>query len=606
MTTPVPGLDLDSPPFDLLDGAQKARLSAAVDLGFHPAGTRLIEAGQPSPQVYVVLKGAVHASDPKTAGEESRFADYGPGDLFGAFAVIAGRARHRYTALEDTLCFLLPAAVFESLLADNARFAAYFHEALSVKRRLLAEQQQPGELNRLMLTRVRDAQLAPVQAVPATAGIAEAAAALREHQVDCLLVSGEGEGFGIVTRTDLLDALTAGGRDGAAPVGPLASRPLRSVRADDVLFQALVTMTEHHIERVVVMQGDTPLGTLGMAEVLAHYASSSHLISLRLARAQDLDEIAEAARGMTDLVRQLHAQGAKMSYLMELVSALNSRVMARVFESVVPAEYRDRVCLLVLGSEGRREQVLKTDQDNALVLADGLQWPGLADAMARFSRALAHIGYPPCPGKVMVDNPHWRLEVSGWRARIAQWSQVADGQTSLDLAIALDARPIAGNAALYEALVPSLRELGKDAILLRYLAEAALSKGNPLTWRGQVREADGRADLKRGGVFPLVHGLRTLSLKHGVAHRNSFDRCAALVAAGAIDAELGRDVPQALAVLMRLRLGQQLADIDAGREPGNGVDVAALRRLDRELLRDALRVVNAFKDHVQVAFHLGA
>jgi len=120
-----------------------------------------------------------------------------------------------------------------------------------------------------------------------------------------------------------------------------------------------------------------------------------------------------------------------------------------------------------------------------------------------------------------------------------------------------------------------------------------------------VREADGRADLKRGGVFPLVHGLRTLALKHGVTHRNSFDRCAALVQAGALDTELGRDLPQALAVLMRLRLGQQLADLDAGRAPGNGVDVAALRRLDRELLRDALRVVNAFKDHVADVFHLG-
>jgi CBS domain-containing protein len=604
MTANVPGLDLHSPPFDLLDAGQKARLAAAVDLGFHPAGTRLIEAGQPSPQVYVVLKGSVQASDPGASGDESKFADYGPGDLFGAFAVIAGRARHRYTARQDTLCFLVPAPVFEALLAENPRFAAYFHEALSVKRRLLADRQQPGELGRMMLTRVRDAQLAPLHETGVATSIADAAALLREHRVDCLLVAGDPAGPGIVTRTDLLDALTGRGLPGTAPVGPLASRPLLSVRADEVLFQALVTMTEHHVERVVVMDEARAIGSLGMAEVLAHYASSSHLISLRLARAESLEQIADAARGMTDLVRQLHAQGAKMSYLMELVSALNRRVVARVFEQVVPAEHHDRLCLLVLGSEGRREQILKTDQDNALVLADGFDWPGLPDAMCAFSDALARIGYPPCPGRVMVNNPHWRLDQSGWRERFVQWSRVADGQTALDLAIVLDARPVAGNAALYESLQPSLRALGKDTILLRYLAEATLSKGNALTWRGQVREAEGRADLKRGGVFPLVHGLRTLALKHGIAHRNSFDRCSALVAAGAIDAELGRDVPQALAVLMRLRLGQQLADLDAGREPGNGVDVAALRRLDRELLRDALRVVNVFKEHVRDVFHL--
>jgi CBS domain-containing protein len=607
MAAPVPGLDLDSPPFDLLDAGQKQRLAAAVDLGYFAAGQRIIEAGDASPHVHVILKGLVQAFDGRGA-DSTKFADYGPGDLFGAFAVIAGRARHRYEAVQDTVCFLLPAAAFHALLADNPRFAAYFHEALSVKRRLLAEQQQPGELGRLMLTRVADAQLAPVHAVPAGTGIAAAAAALREHQVDCLLVApGEGDtGEGIVTRTDLLDALTDGGLGRDAPVGPLASRPLLAVRADEVLFQALVSMTEHHVERVVVRDGDgRAIGTLGMAEVLAHYASSSHLISLRLARAQTVDDIAEAARGMADLVRQLHAQGAKMSYLMEMVSALNSRILARVFAQVVPAEFHDRLCLLVLGSEGRREQILKTDQDNALVLADGFGWDGLPAAMDAFSAALERIGYPPCAGRVMVNNPHWRLTVSQWRERIGQWARVADGQTALDLAITLDARPVAGNAALYPPLQPAMRELGKDAILLRYLAEAALSKGNPLTWLGQVRETGGRADLKRGGVFPLVHGLRTLALQHGIAHRNSFDRCAALVAAGAIDRELGRDVPQALAVLMRLRLGQQLADLDAGLPPGNGVDVAALRRLDRELLRDALRVVNAFKDHVQSVFHVG-
>ncbi|HEU0153250.1 MAG TPA: DUF294 nucleotidyltransferase-like domain-containing protein [Arenimonas sp.] len=604
MTATVPGLDLDSPPFDLLDAGQKARVAAAVDLGFHPDGTRLIEAGQASPHVFVILKGRVQASDPGAAGGEARFAEYGPGDLFGAFAVIAGRARHRYVAVGDTLCFLLPATVFVQLVADNPRFAAYFHEALSVKRRLLAGQQQPGELGRMMLTRVRDAQLAPVVAVPDHTGIGAAALALREHRVDCLVVTGDPAGPGIITRTDLLDALTTGGLDAAAPIGALASRPLRAVRADDVLFQAIVTMTEHHIERVVVLEGEQPLGTLGMAEVLAHYASSSHLISLRLARAQSIEEIADASSGMTDLVRQLHAQGAKMSYLMELVSALNRRIMARVFEQVVPVQHRDKLCLLVLGSEGRREQILKTDQDNALVIADGFDWPGLPAAMDAFSQALARIGYPPCPGGVMVSHPHWRLAQSAWRDRISQWSRVADGQTALDLAIVLDARPVAGNAALFDDITPALRALGKDNILLRYLAEATLSKGNPLTWRGQVREADGRADLKRGGVFPLVHGLRTLALRHDIGHRNSFDRCAALVQAGAIDAELGRDLPQALAVLMRLRLGQQLADLAAGRAPGNAVDVASLRRLDRELLRDALRVVNAFKSYVTESFHL--
>src|SRR3546814_3536691 len=117
-----------------------------------------------------------------------------------------------------------------------------------------------------------------------------------------------------------------------------------------------------------------------MAEGLAHFASHSHLISLGLARARDIDAIAEAASGMTRLVRSLNVNGTRIPYMMELVSALNSRIMGRIFELVVPVELRDRVCLLVMGSEGRREQLLKTDQDNALVLAYDLDWPGHYEA----------------------------------------------------------------------------------------------------------------------------------------------------------------------------------------------------------------------------------
>jgi CBS domain-containing protein len=146
--------------------------------------------------------------------------------------------------------------------------------------------------------------------------------------------------------------------------------------------------------------------------------------------------------------------------------------------------------------------------------------------------------------------------------------------------------------------------LGRDDILMRQMVMAAFQFDTPLTLFGRVREGGDGTDIKKGGIFPLVHGLRTLALRHGVARSNSFARCEGLVAAGALSSELGRDVPQALAVFQRLRLGQQLDALAAGRAPDNRLDVAALRHLDRELLRDALRVVNRFKEHLREAFQL--
>src|SRR5690606_6625259 len=303
---PVPGLDLSLPPFDLLDEAGRKRLQASVDIGFHPGGTTLMEAGRPSPHVFIILKGLVHAYQVDDRGREERFADYGPGDILGAWAVMAGRARFSYRAEGDCLSHQIPAATFRQLLEANPPVAAYFNEGLAAKRQL-ANGGERREAAELMVIRVGEADLAPAGRVDATTTIAEASTRLRERRVDCLLVYDRTQDEpGIVTRTDLLEALTRARLPLDAPIGPLASRPLVTIGTGEVLFQALIEMTERQIERVVVTEGPRVAGTLGMAEVLAHFASHSHLISLRLARARDIDAIAEAAAGMTRLVRSLN------------------------------------------------------------------------------------------------------------------------------------------------------------------------------------------------------------------------------------------------------------------------------------------------------------
>lgn len=596
-------LDASSPPFDLLEAGELACLQKATDLVYFARGERPLQVGAASPAVYVIYRGRMQAVRPGEGGEE-RLGEYGQGDVLGAFAVMMGQARFTYEALEQTLCFAIDAAAFSRVQQGNPRFAAWFLEGLSAKRQLLMAQERPSELAETMLTRVAHAQLAPALVLAPQATLREARREMKRLAVSCALVREDGREPGIVTRTDLLDALALGDIAPDAPIAPLVRRPLLTVRPDEVLFQALVTMTEHHVERVVVADGEAVLGTVGMAEVLSHYSSHSHLIGLQLARATRVEEVREAARRMTDLVRTLHAQGARMSFLTELVSALNGRVMQRLWELVVPAPIRGRACLLVLGSEGRREQIMKTDQDNALILPDGPEPEGLDAAMQAFGAELQACGWPPCPGGVMVTNPAWRHDLSGWKARIAHWSRSTDPQAMLDFAIALDARPVAGDTALFEALRPDLLAAGCNDIVLHHFAGAALAFHTPLTLFGNLKAGEHGTDVKKGGVFPLVHGLRALALRHGVADRNSFRRAEAIAAAGGMSTELSRDVQQALAVFLRLRLTHQIESARRGEAPDNYLCPGELRRLDRELLRDALGVVDAFKAHLKRSFHL--
>lgn len=596
------GLDLAQAPFNLLAAADQAALRAATDIAYFRAGDQLIAAGESSPAVYVVLKGRVAAHDDR-GGRREGFAEYGPGDLFGAFAAIAGRARHTYVAADDTLCFAIPAPLFLDLTQRNPRFGAYFHESLAVKRRLLAERDQPSDLAELMMTRIRDGLVVEAVEVSPSESIANAVATMRARHTDCVLVR-DGERLGIATRTDLLDALALDGVAPGDPVGREATFPALALEDKELLFQALVTMTERHIHRVVVTRDGALAGTLGLMEVLSHFSSKSHVISFRLARATSIDELSDTAAELTRLVRTLSAQGAKMSFLMEMIGALNSRLMARLFDLTVPASVRDRVCLAVLGSEGRREQILKTDQDNLLVLADDLDWPEAEAVAGEFSARLEAMGWPPCPGGVMVRNSAWRRTQSEWVRQIADWTRTPDPEAMLNLAILFDGRTVAGDERLFEPLREAMFGVADDAIALRAFAQPAVDFHTPLTLFGGIKEGERGVDVKKGGIFPIVHGLRVLALKHRVLRRNSFDRAEALIAAGALEERFGRDLMQSLAVFIRLRLAEQIKGMREGQVPGNRIVAAELRRLDRDLLRDALRVSGEFKTWLKGRFNL--
>jgi CBS domain-containing protein len=596
--------DFSLAPFDLLTAEQQVTLGRRMDVGYEPEGSCLIEAGTPSNYLYVILKGHVAALDARADGTESQvFAEYGPGDLFGSMACLAGRSRHRYEALEDTLLWTVPADAFRAAVEANGRFAAYFLDSLSRKTERLETSATSSDLGELMLTRIGEAELAEAVVLPASTTIAEATRRMRDRRVDCVFVELRAE-LGICTRTDLLDAIALAGRPLEGVVGEIAKAPIVTADAQAPLFQALVAMTRHRIERVAVTRHGQLIGTLGLAEVLSHYSSHSHIVGLRVARATPHKELAQAAAGLTPLVRTLHATGAHMRHLGELVSALNARILARLYELTFPPELAGRCCLLVLGSEGRGEQILKTDQDNALILGAGVTDAEVAEHAAALSAGLVALGYPPCPGQVMVSNPEWRGSVEQWRQHLARLVQSAAPEAQLDTSILIDVQPVAGDLTLFAPLREALSQLGSDQIWLHHFVRPAIESHTPLTLRNPFGR-DPAVDIKRGGIFPVVHGLRVLAVEHGLECTNSFERASQLGARGVLSAQLADDIQQGLSVMLRLRLGQQLESAQEGVLPDNRIHLGRLRRLDRDLLRDALRVVRDFQSFLGAHYRHG-
>mgnify|MGYP002146407833 FL=1 len=215
------------------------------------------------------------------------------------------------------------------------------------------------------------------------------------------------------------------------------------------------------------------------------------------------------------------------------------------------------------------------------------------------AQALADFGYPECPGRIMVSNPDWRGTVSTLSQRVRQWLMQPVGDSLMQLAIFLDAHAVAGDAALLAVVRESVaaQAIDNDVVLARF-ASAVDNFGGPAGWWSRLFGLgdEGRAiSLKKAGIFPIVHGVRSLALARRVAATGTAERIAALVEGGVLDAALGDELVQSLHFLMGLRLQAGLAELDTGRQVTGNVDPERLSSLERDLLKDALAVVKRFK-----------
>ncbi len=600
-------------PFSLLTPSELKTLEDNLDIAYYQKGGLIIEADKAPEGLYIILKGRVSESEVKSEASHDGtgqhiFVHYTNDDYFGAWSALKGRAIHNFVAEEETICHILPTKVLLELVYSNPRFGDYFNRNLSAKTELHAEQGEDQGMAEFMLAQVDGECMREPLIVLEGTSIRDTTALMREKHADCVLVR-KGKRYGMVTGTDLLNAAVLQERPLDTDVAEIATYRLITVESGDYLFNALILMTQQRIERIVVLKDDRLLGIVELTDVLSYFSSHSHVIGLRIERAQTVEDLSLAATGLNDLIRSLMSHGVKTRFAMDLLAAMNERVIAKLFNLLVPEDILPHVCLVVMGSEGRGEQILKTDQDNAVIMRDGLDWPGRDEVLKRFTEKLIEFGYPECPGKIMVSNPYWVQHLGDWSQRMNGWASDCRGESLMNLAIAVDAHPVAGNPALFKASRNwFLRQLQDNEVFFSHFARAALEFDTPLNFFGGIKKKEEGIDIKKGGIFPIVHGIRTLALQHRVLETNTFKRIDALMEAGALQESLGKDVAEALSIFVQVRLRQQLKRIDEAeftRSP-NLILPQRMDRMDKDLLREALHVVKAFKKHLALRYHLEA
>ena len=441
-----------------------------------------------------------------------------------------------------------------------------------------------GELS-LFVRRVRDLLHGPAATCAPATSVADVAG-LMQRGTGVVVLDPDGAPLGIVTDRDLRARVVAARRDaGATAAVDVMSSPVVTIEAGEFAFEALLEMTRREIHHLVVVDGGRLAGDV------------------------------------TGLVKRLVEDGGRAGDIARIVAELNDRIVARVLAQA-EAALADRgqgtpptpYGWLVFGSEARREQTLRTDQDNGLVYADPS--PELAPAAARYFAGLADeaiagllaVGFPPCPGGAMASNPRWCQPLATWSGYFREWLARPSPEHVLAASMYFDLRPVVGAPELGAALAALVQsEAPRHRRFLTVMAADVVDRRLPLGPLGGLRvprsgEHRGTLDLTGAGGLQLVGAARVHALELGLLETGTAERFVAAGGHGLYTQAEVTEVVDAHGDLLRLRLVHQLACLREGRAADNRVSVRDLSHRDQLLLQEALRTVGRVQGKLRERF----
>ena len=586
-------------PFELLSATTLDNLMKKIDIAYYPKETLLISKNLHSIAFYIIIKGSV-----------TEFVDdeihnvYSEGDSFDADALIYGKTESKFVVDEDLICYEITKDDFLDLMQDKS-VQGYFLQDFVARHQHLKEYSTQSELTPFLISRVSDIYLHSACIVSPETTIYDALLKMKELKSSVIIVQDDSS-VGIVTDTNLKERVLLGGVDVRDEIGKIATKKLISIEKSDFLFNALLLMTQNAIKRVAVVEDGKIVGILEQLDLLSYFASHSHLVAVQIDKANTIDDLKSVQDDLRNLIVILNSKGVKVRYITKLVATLNLKIYQKLFNMFVDKNLQKSCALIVMGSEGREEQAIKTDQDNALIVEDGVDVALYTDSMTKLNSALLELGFPKCSGNVMVSNPYWCKNIKDYKEQI-DTQMVSMSEASLQsLSVFLDAKFVDGESALLEKLKSYLfdRFDARDDVLA-HLAKATLNFETPISiFSGFLLEKEhhDKLDLKKGGIFALVHGVRTLALKYKIDVTNTIERIKELNNQGIIDKTFATELIESFDTLSSVRLRAMLGA--KTMDESNYINPKSLDKTTVDLLKDSFKVVNKFKKFISFYFHI--
>jgi CBS domain-containing protein len=609
-------------PRDLDFIAERARLA------YFPVGTTIVDpADGMARHLNIIQRGHVRVRSLTAAvDDEVR----GAGECFPVAALSAGAVgTRRFEATEDLFCYQITREDFDELRRRSPPFAEFCTQALAS-----LVQQSLGHIRQHFSQRASEQQslLEPLKALVrrtpvfcvATTPIRAALETMSEEGVRTIAVVDESRRpVGIFTLMDLLDRVVLAGVDLSRPVEEVMTKGPATLDEFASAQEGLALMATRGYHQLMLTRDGQLAGIVSERDLFTLQRVTMRNVTQSIRLARDVAGLKRITRDIDSLAENLVAQGAAAEPLTHTITALNDALTQRLFELVQPGFNLDGIdwCWLSVGSEGRREQTVATDQDNAIIFECA---PGeVAEARERllaFARvmnaALAELGFPLCAGNIMAGNPECCLTSEEWRGRFARWIREPTPQALLGANIYFDFRALNGNAGLAASLRNWLNGITpENRLFQRMLVANALQAEPPLGWirtfRTDEGEHAGTIDLKSHGTRIFVDAARAFALAFAISETNTSQRIR--LAGRHLNLD-DRDVSatvDAYHFLQMLRLRAQRGALEADRSAAsqagegartaaNRIDPYALNELDQRMLREAFRQARALQAQLEL------
>jgi len=608
------------PPFQFLDTENLQIISRNISMQFYPKGMLILpQDGPPSDALRIIKKGGVKVSMVSESGDEVVIDYRGEGDTFGFLSLVGkDRVRSNITAVDDTICYLLGKELLLKLLDSQLSFTEYFLKSHITKYidRTYREMQDKsmfyGGSDRLLFTtRVGDLSIKDVISTQEETPVREAARIMSENRISSIVImSADNIPTGIVTDRDLREKVVAKGRNVLEPVKNIMSTTLIRVDARAYCFEAVLKMIKYNIHHVLVIRDGKLIGVITNHDLMLLQGTSPLSLTKDIESQQTIEGLIPVSKKINSIVGLLLKEGAKASNITMIITEINDRLVRKAIQFAERKHGKPPVsyCWIAFGSEGRKEQTFKTDQDNAIIYSDPAteeEAEAAKNYFASFAEyvrdELVQCGFPLCPANYMASNPQWCQPLRAWQKYFSLWVSTPTPDAVLHSLAFFDFRPMYGDVSLAESLRDYLNVLLKDEkVFLGYLANMAIRNTPPIGFfKSFVVEKSGEhkdeLNLKVKGLAPIIDIMRLFALEKRIRETSTLERIDTLRTQNTIIEEYADDFEHAFEFIMLLRIHHQFGQISSGIAPDNFINPNLLSNLEKRTVKEAFQLIS----HVQ-------